>query len=72
MSHCCNICDYRETQGSGLSGSGPGKQGKVRWVVSEFLCTECIDAIRDNYSSLCIGDDLNVGDDTSAMPESDV
>jgi hypothetical protein len=73
MSHRCSICDYQEKSGSGLSGVNPGKNGKVKWVVQEFLCEACINAVRDNYASLAVKDaEDGVEGNTPALPGSDV
>jgi hypothetical protein len=71
VSHRCNICDYQEKSGSGLLGVNPGKNGRVKWVVSEFLCETCIGSIRDNYASLAIGDDDGVEGNALTLPGSD-
>ena len=37
----CAICDYSESQGSGIAGSGAGSQGRVRRHREDFLCDLC-------------------------------
>lgn len=37
----CEICDYSEALGSGLAGTNPGQQGRVRRHGDGLLCDTC-------------------------------
>lgn len=37
----CSICDYSESTGSGIAGTNPGSQGRVRRRGDDFLCDLC-------------------------------
>lgn len=37
----CEICDYSEQFGSGLAGTNPGEQGRVRLHGTNMYCDKC-------------------------------
>jgi rubredoxin len=42
----CTVCDYSEAQGSGIKGTNPGSQGRVRRYGDDLLCDECSQSIQ--------------------------
>ena len=42
----CSICDYSEATGSGIAGTNPGSQGRVRRYSDDFLCDLCSSEIQ--------------------------
>lgn len=65
----CNICDYKQQEGSSYAGVGPGRHGKVRrYGENIFLCDECISVISETLGEFYIADEEKLHGNDSQNP----